>query len=295
MRVRFEKIPPSLSDSFACLRFRGPAFICPYHQHPEIELLHIEKSRGRFVIGDTAGEFRPGQFFFLASRLPHLFHNERRGAAAWSSYIQFLPECLGGDFFRLPETREIGRLLERGGRGLVWEGAAARRAAAALEAVFAAQGAGRIARLLDLLEELAGLRGGRRVARAGYQPEQHHGESERLDHALAYVNESLDERIEAAEAARRVGLSVSGFGRFFQRHMGRPFVDYVIEQRMAEARRQLIESEATVSEICFRCGFGNLSNFNRHFLRRHGETPSVFRRRIRSSAPAGRVGGEQFA
>lgn len=61
--------------------------------------------------------------------------------------------------------------------------------------------------------------------------------------------------------------------------MGKTFVAYVNDLRLGEACRLLLETDATVAEIAYRVGFGNLSNFNQCFRQARGTTPREFRRR----------------
>nr|WP_275889342.1 AraC family transcriptional regulator [Nakamurella flavida] len=83
-----------------------------------------------------------------------------------------------------------------------------------------------------------------------------------------------------AEAARLAGMSAPTFSRFFQRASGRTFSEMVRMLRVARARVLLEESDAPVSAICYDVGFGNLSNFNRQFLREVGVTPRAYRARV---------------
>jgi len=284
MRIVFEKVPKPRDASFACLHFKGKVFHCPYHQHPEIEILHIERSSGRTVIGDTPGTFRPGQFYLFPSNLPHLFHNTlakgTRRTEAWSRIVQFLPDCLGDSFWSLPETQTISRLFQRASRGLLWERQTARSAITMMDGLFSSCGATRIARLIELLEFLAPSCHGQPLASPAYSPIQSPVDSARLGRVLDYVDHGLGDHLDAETAAKRAGLSPSGFSRFFRRHMRCPFIGYVVGQRVTEAKRLLIETDLTIVEICFRCGFENLSNFNRHFRALCNCTPSEFRKRI---------------
>jgi len=47
--------------------------------------------------------------------------------------------------------------------------------------------------------------------------------------------------------------------------------------RIGNAARHIVETEKTISEICYECGFNNISNFNRIFKKKIGFTPSDFR------------------
>jgi len=46
---------------------------------------------------------------------------------------------------------------------------------------------------------------------------------------------------------------------------------------LGHATRQLVDSTKTVAEICYECGFNNLSNFNRIFKKKKGCSPKEFR------------------
>ena len=58
---------------------------------------------------------------------------------------------------------------------------------------------------------------------------------------------------------------------------GRGPVDYIIDVRMGVAARMLVDTTTSVSEICYACGFNNLSNFNRIFKAKKGISPREFR------------------
>ena len=283
MRVVFEKVRHPADAAIACGEWDAPAFDCPLHVHPEIEVIQIVESRGSRLVGDHLGHFAPGEVLLLGTGLPHMYVNDppqashMAPAAARSRYVQFLPGCFGSELLFLPEMRGVGGMLEAGRRGLRFDDATAAAADGALDALWAARGVGRVARLLDLLGVLvAG--GAEFLASEGYRPVRAHVDSDRLERATAYINANLCNGVRLDAAARAAHLSPQAFSRFFHRHMGQPFVEYVIGLRVGRACRSLLESDRTVAEIAFACGFGNLSNFNRQFKRLRGATPREFRK-----------------
>lgn len=52
---------------------------------------------------------------------------------------------------------------------------------------------------------------------------------------------------------------------------------YVIDIRLGMVARRLVDTTDSISEICWTCGFNNLSNFNRLFLKHKGCSPTEFR------------------
>jgi AraC-like DNA-binding protein len=74
-----------------------------------------------------------------------------------------------------------------------------------------------------------------------------------------------------------VGMSSVAFSRFFRQRTGRTLSDYIIDIRLGYAARMLVDSTKNISEICYECGFNNLSNFNRTFKEKRKYTPRDFR------------------
>lgn len=93
------------------------------------------------------------------------------------------------------------------------------------------------------------------------------------------MNSHLTDALTLTDVARAVGLSPQAFSRFFHKFMGMPFVEYVASLRISLACRYLLETDRTIASICYLCGFNNLSNFNRHFLRYKNMTPKEFKSR----------------
>jgi AraC-like DNA-binding protein len=99
--------------------------------------------------------------------------------------------------------------------------------------------------------------------------------------AVAFIVRNFERRILLAQAAREAGMSVSCFGRTFRREMEETFVPYVNKLRVAKAIRFLEESDLSMSEIAFECGFTNQYHFTRIFKKLVGTPPREFRRRLR--------------
>jgi AraC-like DNA-binding protein len=95
---------------------------------------------------------------------------------------------------------------------------------------------------------------------------------------LSYIGKNLANELRESDLAQLAGQSVSAFSRYFRRHTGLPFVQYVNRMRINLACQLLTDDELSVTDICFKAGFNNLSNFNRQFLAVKGMAPSKFRR-----------------
>ena len=88
-----------------------------------------------------------------------------------------------------------------------------------------------------------------------------------------------DPEFALAEAARTAGLSVAHFSHLFHKKAGITFTRYVQSRRMEEAKRLLAQTDRSVTDICYACGFNSLTHFNRVFRRGTGGSPTGYRRR----------------
>ena len=64
------------------------------------------------------------------------------------------------------------------------------------------------------------------------------------------------------------------FSRFFRLRTGKTLSDYIIDIRIGFASRLLVDSVMSIAEICYECGFNNLSYFSRTYQRYLGALPS---------------------
>ena len=82
-----------------------------------------------------------------------------------------------------------------------------------------------------------------------------------------------------SEIATRSGLSPRQAQRLFEQ-AGTTFTEFVLEQRLLQARKLLGDPRARtrkISDIAHSSGFSDLSYFNRAFRKRFGATPSELR------------------
>lgn len=94
-----------------------------------------------------------------------------------------------------------------------------------------------------------------------------------INPALNYVRKHYSEDIRIGDLADVCGMSESHFRRIFQECMNMIPNDYVNMVRIREASKLLMNSYATVEEVAYRTGYGNVSSFNRNFKKIIGMTP----------------------
>lgn len=107
---------------------------------------------------------------------------------------------------------------------------------------------------------------------------------ERLQPALDFLQQHFRENISLEQIARAAHVSVSRLCHLFQERMQTTAIAYLNELRIGWAKRLLAATDRTCLEICYDCGFENLSYFNRTFKKLTGLTPSQFRKQNRPAA-----------
>ncbi|WP_173009825.1 GlxA family transcriptional regulator [Mycolicibacterium sp. P9-64] len=81
-----------------------------------------------------------------------------------------------------------------------------------------------------------------------------------------------------SDLARRAAMSPRNFTRVFTVEVGEAPGAYVERVRTEAARRQLEETDDTVTAIAARCGFGTAETMRRNFVRRIGVSPDQYRK-----------------
>lgn len=96
--------------------------------------------------------------------------------------------------------------------------------------------------------------------------------------AMTYVHNHFDRELTARECALQVNMSYSYFSRLFKQIAGKSFTAFLTEVRISHAEKELLLSEKTVTEVCYQCGFNDVSYFIAKYKALRGIPPSRFRR-----------------
>lgn len=96
--------------------------------------------------------------------------------------------------------------------------------------------------------------------------------------------ERLTEPVDVMLLARRLGVAYSHFRQAFKAHTGFAPWQYMIRLRLAQARRILAASDATLEEIAARVGFSSGYHLSAAFKQAYGLAPDPWRRRFLAGA-----------
>lgn len=280
MKAHLEPIARTEDSSLYSRHITEVRFDHPLHYHPEIEITAITRSRGTCVVGDYVGSFDAGDLFLLGKNLQHFFSNTQRPVGgAEAEVLQFNREFSNQFIDATPELQSFAKLLDRARLGLVFDRETSSRATTLLRKLRQSHAFDRIRVFMELIDCLLTARNYRMLANPGYVGQSTPQDSERMQIACRYILEHFSEEIHHQELAARVHLAPASFCRLFKKVTRKTCTAFINEIRLGHACRLLLESEASITEIAFACGFRNLSNFNRRFRERYAMSPRDYRKR----------------
>ena len=109
-------------------------------------------------------------------------------------------------------------------------------------------------------------------------PSSVHGYRTAAD-AVRIINEDFRSKITLSSVAKSLSVTPQYLSSLFKSVLGTGFSRYLSDMRLRCAERLLSESDMPVTEICFECGYGNLSHFLRTFKAATGLTPLEYRKK----------------
>ena len=284
MKPTLRQITSTPESSFLVRRDLGESMLNNWHYHPEVELLYIKKSSGTWLIGDHIGNFDNGDLVLIGANLPHCFRHEythinKKGIAPGASIcIKFVPDMLGLPFLQLPETKAIRQLLAKCNTGLQITGKTKNNLPATIEKMLTASPGMKLVYLLALLEEIASNNDYKSLSSAGFMQSPGDTNRDKIKLVFEYTFNHYHEKISLHQVAAILNMTTQSFCRHFKSRTNKTYIHFLMEVRIGFACRLLVEEEKNVSEICYECGYNNLSHFNFQFKTITNKTPLEYKK-----------------
>lgn len=284
MKPHLLKVSLNPESSFNILRKKGLDFYNQWHFHPEVELIYIHKGRGTRFIGTDVHRFEPDELFLFGSNLAHMwrcdpeYFMENSKLKAEVTIIYFHHDFLGDKFFNIPELKSIDSLLEKAKLGIKITGDTKVSIKELMSKLSEVKGLERITLLLTILEKMAASKEKQYINPVYHEVKIDRSEANRLNKIFQYISDNFQRKITLSEISSVANLSAKAFCRYFKSKTRKTFYDFLLEVRVAHACNLLLEKEMTIYEVCYDCGFNNLSNFNRYFKKIMHKTPTNYKR-----------------
>ncbi|MDQ1772700.1 helix-turn-helix domain-containing protein [Labilibaculum sp. A4] len=278
--IHREITPLQENDCFLIFDRERNAFNFPIHFHPEFEINYIHKAKGgKRIIGDHIGEIQNKELVMVGPNLYHGWENYKNDSKELlhEITIQFPRELFDDNTLNRNMLKPIRELLNNANRGILFSEDTTRMVEPKLIALSQKRGFDSYLAFQSLLYDLAISREQHLLTNMSFHRQNDFHNSERIERIYKYIQDNFQQKIKLEDAAALVNMSVISFSRLIKQRTGKSFVEFVIEIRLGIATRLLIETNKSIAEICFDCGFNNISNFNRIFKKKQDCTPSEFR------------------
>jgi transcriptional regulator GlxA family with amidase domain len=146
------------------------------------------------------------------------------------------------------------------------------------------QGFDSVLELMSILDLLSASRNQKMLSNSSFSTKENFSySSRRIEKIMLYINNNFEANISLKDAAKIAGMTEVSLSRFFKARTGQSFIETLTDVRLGNASRMLIDTTQSVNEIAYKCGFNNMSNFNRIFKKKKLCTPKDFRETYNSS------------
>lgn len=270
--------------SIRYLQHGWPTDLCRWHAHQEYELHLIVETRGKAFVGDYIGDFGAGDLFMTGPNLPHNWITDQvwtEPVTTRDMLVQFSHESVEKLAQGFPEFSQVLALLQLAQSGIHFEGFNPTFARGHMESIRDNKGAERILAFVRFLVRLNEHAEKKTLSLNKLIQPEGGSKHARIALVVDHVTKHFDDAITVTQAAKMAGMTEVTFSRNFQSVTGHGFVEFLNRIRIGEACAMLYATDSQIIAIAQDAGFKNLANFNRHFLKVKGMTPSAYREAAR--------------
>ena len=285
---------PYISSEYACYTCYEqcdlhPDGKVPWHWHPEVELTLVLQGRVRVLVNNEEYYIEAGDGMFINSNALHYKEPASEGrvctvnhvfdavivAGQYDSvfakqYVQQLLECTGFDCFvfsgKEEKNREILQKIQHAydityQKKIGYE----MRARNDFSDIWLS--------LYEVAEEKI------KEKKIGNTLKE-----ERVKCMMLYIHKNYEEKLTLEQIAEAANISKRECLRCFRETLHMTPFHYLMEYRVRKASECLRNSNTSISEIGYQCGFSSTSYFTKLFRQLRGITPSEYRKKSRQQA-----------
>lgn len=237
-----------------------------FHFHNAYEIALIIKSSGKRVIGDCIEDFTDGDLVIMGPHLPHVsYTNSNDSPKVHALVVYFHPDWLADVHLNSADFVRFRELVDDMNRGIKILGKTRMKVIRCILKLKNYKGLQRIISILEILEMISASKEYVCLASEGYSNSYSQKDVKRMDQVYKYVMEHFTDDIGLDEIASIANMTPTAFCKFFKIKTSKTFSNFVNEVRIGYACKLLCDENLSVSQICFKCGFNNLTNFNKNF------------------------------
>lgn len=253
------------------------SFYDKLHQHDEIQLSYIVEGTGTLVVGDTINNYHLGDVFVIGSNSPHVFKSDAKShVKSQMINLFFTKQSFGDTFFDLEELKEIQPFFNRSKFGFKLKS----KISDAQDLFLQLNEASKLNKFLVLLKLLSLMVSADYTSLSSFVYDKKYSvlEGDRMRNVFEFTLNNYDKPITLDEVSEVASMTKNAFCKYFKKRTNKTYIQFLNEFRVEKSVKLLKDkNDYNIAEIAFRCGFRNISNFNKTFKNIKGKSPSKFR------------------
>lgn len=288
MKTALHKSAIPSSQIFVIKYLEEKHFDPVWHAHSEYQLFVVLRGTGTRFIGDSIKSFQPNELIFTGPHLPHVWRSDeiyfdRNSESSTSGIVMYLNEnFLGDHILEKEEMIRLKKLFMKSMRGLEFYGEKKVQVIEMMKELVTLRGIPSVIRLLQILEILAATKEYHYISTKAYDDAFDQHETDRLNKVYEYAFQNFRKKIVLEDLADLLHMTPTSFSRYFTMKNNKPFSKFISEIRIKHACKMLTETDESIAQICYDCGFNTLSNFNKQFKEIMLKKPIQYRKEFMS-------------
>lgn len=255
--------------------------VFPYHMHPGFQLNFVIEGKGTRFVGDHSEEYQSGDLVLLGPNLPHYWtydpQYKKKHGKGKAIIIHFEQDFAGNDFFRNPEVKPISVLLDKAFRGLKFKGNLKNDIIEILLSIEKSSSLNRMVGLINILAKTAQSNDYEFIAGPAFEDKKIPDMELKIKRITNFISHHFhDSELSLEKLANMAAMSPTSFSKYFKKQTGQNYIQLLTDLRLSEACKLMSTSDFSIVQIANRCGYNNLSNFNKLFKRKYKCTPKQF-------------------
>jgi AraC-like DNA-binding protein len=255
-----------------------------WHAHSEYQLFVVLQGTGTRFIGDSIRSFKPGELIFTGPHLPHLWRSDEKyfkknSLLETHGIVVYLDEhFLGQNMLDKAELHRLKVLFDKSMRGLEFYGQNKLQVIELMKELLQLNGVRSLIQLLQMLDILSTTKEYHYLSSQDYSVNMNEHETDRLNKVYEHILTNYRNKIPLEKMADMLHMTPTSFSRYFSMKNNKTYSRFIAEIRVKHACELLTETDMSVAEICYDCGFNTLSNFNKQFKDIMGKKPTDYKR-----------------
>ncbi|WP_316848474.1 AraC family transcriptional regulator [Pedobacter psychrodurus] len=259
--------------------------ISSFHFHDMCELVWIERSHGKRIVGDHIGNFEDDDLVLMGPNLPHIWQNDKIYEDSDDKAVKSTVVYFSIDFFSLlTDDQDVlalaADLVSRASRGLVFDPETTHKIKHILLAMADNDGFENIIAVIEVIKILARSKDFKYLSSITFKNQYDEKDNNRINKVYQFLMKNFHNDIHLNEVAELCNMTPNSFCRFFKMRAQKSLTQFINEIRIGHACKLLQSEDYSIADVCYASGFNNPTNFNKFFKAIKGMKPSEYRNKL---------------